>query len=147
MIAARNERQKKLAKKLGRRSKDNFEEGDKVVLQDMASKRWTVKGVIKEGRTSEDGSVRSFVIVKENGRETIRNARHIKFAAIKEKTKVRFAENLIDEIKSDDEAADSEYEANTELADSDSMETDNQNETCDESECMVTDSPLSNSMC
>ena len=73
-----------------------------MVLQDMASKKWTVKGVIKEGRTSEDGSVRLFVIVKENGRETIRNARHMKFAAIKEKTKVIFAENLIDEIKSDD---------------------------------------------
>ena len=56
LIAARNERQKKLAKKLGRRSKDHFEEGDRVVLQDMASKRWTIKGTIKEGRISEDGS-------------------------------------------------------------------------------------------
>ena len=36
LIAGRNERQKKLAEKLGRRSKDHFEEGDKVVLQDMA---------------------------------------------------------------------------------------------------------------
>ena len=71
MIAARNERHKKLAEKLGRRSKDHFEEGDKVVLQDMASKRWTVKGVIKECRTSEDGSVRLFIIVKDNRKETI----------------------------------------------------------------------------
>ena len=112
-----------------------------MVLQDMASMKWSVKGVIKEGRTSEDGSVRSYVIVKENGRETIRNARHIKFSAIKEKTKVRFAENLIDEAKSDDDAADSESEANTESADSDSMETDTQNEASNESECMVIGSP------
>ena len=68
---------------------DHFEEGDKVVLQDMASKRWTVKGVINKGRTSEDGSVRSFIIVKENGQETIRNARHIKFEARKGKNRVR----------------------------------------------------------
>ena len=39
--------------------------------------------------------MRSFIIVKENGRETIRNARHIKFEARKEKTKVRFAEILL----------------------------------------------------
>ena len=55
-----------------------------------------MKGVIKEGRISEDGSVRSFIIVKETERETI-----------------RFAENLTEEIKADDEAADSEYEAST----------------------------------
>ena len=141
LIAARNERQKKLAEKLGRRSKDHFEEGDRVVLQDMATKRWTIKGVIKEGRISEDGSVRSFIIVKENGRETIRNARHIKFEVRNEKTKVRFAENLTDEIKTDDEAADSEYEASTELADSDGMETDTQNESNDELELVTESSP------
>ena len=95
--------------------------------------------MIMEGRTSEDGTVRSYVVKKENGRETIRNARHIKFAAIKENTKVRFAENLIDETKPDDEA-DSEFETNTESAESDSMETDTGNEASNESECMVTES-------
>ena len=107
----------------------------------MASKRWTVKGVIKEGRISEDGSVRSFIIVKENGRETIRNARHIKFASIKEKTKVRFAENLTDEIKTDDEAADSEYKASTEVADSDGTVTNTQNEANDEPELVTENIP------
>ena len=47
LIAARKERQKKLVEKLGRRNKDHFEEGDKVVLQDMSTKRWTTKGTIK----------------------------------------------------------------------------------------------------
>ena len=64
--------------------------------------------MIKEGRTSEDGSVRSFIIVKENGREMIRNARHIKFEARKEKNRARFAENLTEEIETDDETMDSE---------------------------------------
>ena len=92
----------------------------------MASKRWTVKGVIKEGRTSEDGSVRSFIIVKENGKETIRNARHIKFEARKEKNRVRFAENLTGEIgkdsdydsadSSDDASGDREYVSNLDSA-------------------------------
>ena len=111
MIAARNERQKKLAENLGRRSKDHFEEGDRVVLQDMASKSWTVKGVIKEGRTSDDGSVRSFIIVKDNGKETIRNSRHIKFEARKEKNRVRFSENLTEEIGENDVAMDSDYDS------------------------------------
>ena len=83
----------------------------------MASKRWTVKGVIKEGRTSEDGSVRSFIIVKENGKETIRNARHIKFEARKEKNRVRFAENLTEEIGTDDVAMDSEYDSSSDSSD------------------------------
>ena len=51
--------------------------------------------------------MRSFIIVKENGRETIGNARHIKFEARKEKTRVRFAEDFTEEIKTDEEAADS----------------------------------------
>ena len=81
------------------------------MLQDMASKRWTVKGVIKEGRTSEDGSVTSFIIVKENGKETIRNARHIKFEARKEKNRVRFAQNLTEEIGKYDVATDSDLDS------------------------------------
>ena len=71
--------------------------------------------------------MRSFIIVKENGRETIRNARHIKFEARKEKNRVRFADNLTEEIKTDDETADSEYEASTDLADSDDLVTNSQN--------------------
>ena len=100
LIAARGERQRKLAEKLGRRNKDDFQEGDDVVCQDMSTKRWTIKGKITEGRVSEDGSVRSFIIAKENGRTTIRNARHIKFQANKEKNNVYFADDLVEIIDS-----------------------------------------------
>ena len=64
LIASRGERQRKLAEKLGRRNKDDFEEGDDIVCQDMSTKRWTIKGKITEGRVSEDGSVRSLIIAK-----------------------------------------------------------------------------------
>ena len=49
-----------------------------MVLQDVVSLKWRVKGVIIEGRISEDGTVRSYLVKKENGKVTIRSARHIK---------------------------------------------------------------------
>ena len=49
--------------------------------------------------------------MKENGKETIRNARHIKFEARKEKNRVRFAENLTEEIGKDDVGMDSDFDS------------------------------------
>ena len=46
LIAARRERQRKLAAKLGRRSKDNFKLGDNLVRQDVVSLKWRVQGWI-----------------------------------------------------------------------------------------------------
>ena len=81
--------------KLGRRSREHFQ-GGKVVLQDHVSLKWSLKGVIIEGRVSEDGTVRSYVVRKENGRETIRSSRHIKFAARRgETTKQGLLKTLI----------------------------------------------------
>ena len=48
--------------------------------------------------------MRSYLVKKENGRETIRSARHIKFAAIREDAKVMFEDNLVNEAMSDDDA-------------------------------------------
>ena len=140
LIAARRERQRKLAEKLGRRSRDHFEPGDKVVIQDVVSLKWRVKGVIMEGRTSEDGTVRSYLVKKENGKETIRSARHIKFAAIRENTKVRFEENLGNEASDDD--ADSENEARVDTAGKESMDTGSESEArVDTAGSMETESP------
>ena len=103
LIAARAEMQKKMAAKLGRRSKDDFKEGDQVVCQDMTTKKWTIKGKIVEGREAEDGSVRSFIIKTESGRTTIRNSRHIKFQAA---NRVSFSEDLVEcASDSDDDSA------------------------------------------
>ena len=54
---------------------------------------------------------------------------------------MRFAENLTEEIKTDDETADSEYKASTDLADSDDLVTEPKNEVNDEPE-LVTESSI-----
>ena len=103
LIAKRAEMTKKTAEKLGRRSKDDFKEGDKVVCQDMTTMRWTIKGEIVEGREAEDGSARSFIIRTDSGRTTIRNSHHIKFQAA---NRVSFSEDIVEFASdSDDESA------------------------------------------
>ena len=72
----------------------------------MSTKRWTIRGKIVEGREAEDGSVRSFLIKKENGRTTIRNSRHLKFQATKEKYNVSFSDDLVEVIADSDYSAD-----------------------------------------
>ena len=83
----------------------------------MRSLKWVIKGEILEGRTADDGSVRSFVIRTERGRNTIRNSRHIKFQAAK---RVSFSEFASDsgvscsELASDsDDAAETGLETDT----------------------------------
>ena len=67
------------------------------MFQDHVPLKWSLKGVIIEGRESEDGTVRSYVVRKENGRETIRSSRHIKFTARRGETRIRFEENTDNE--------------------------------------------------
>ena len=83
LIAKRSEVQQKVADRLGRRSKDDFHLGDKVLAQNMKTRKWTIRGEVVESRQAEDGSTRSFVIKTESGRCTLRNARHLKFQALK----------------------------------------------------------------
>ena len=73
--------QQKTAERLGRRSKDDFRVGDKVLRQDMKSMNGTIKGEVIESREAEDGSVRSFIVRTEMRRTTLRNSPHIKFQA------------------------------------------------------------------
>ena len=68
---------------MGRRSKDDFHLGDKVLAQNMKTRKWTIRGEVVESRQAEDGSTRSFVIKTESGRCTLRNASHLKFQALK----------------------------------------------------------------
>ena len=44
----------------------------------MVSKQWNCSGTIQESRTSDDGQEVSFVILMENGRETIRHRSHLR---------------------------------------------------------------------
>ena len=74
----------------------------------MSTKKWKVKGKIIEGREAEDGSVRSFVIKKDNGRTTIRNSRHLKFQATKELS-VSFSDDV--EVIADSDDSSEEFSA------------------------------------
>ena len=67
-----------LATSKGRSSPNDFQPGDRVFVQDIASKRWNIPATVKEGRISEDGSIRSFVVERENGVELLRNSRYLK---------------------------------------------------------------------
>ena len=91
MIARRSEAQMKIANRLGRRSKDEFHVGDEVLVQDMKTLKWTIKGTVMEARTAEDGTTRSFFIRTEMGRSTLRNARHMKFQQLSPR-RVTFAD-------------------------------------------------------
>ena len=55
LIAKRSEVQQKVADRLGRRSKDDFKLGDKVLAQNMKTMKWTIRGEVVESREADDG--------------------------------------------------------------------------------------------
>merc|ERR1711954_514179 len=79
IMCIRSEKQLKLAKKQGRRSADEFKEGDSVHIQDMRSGCWNKSGVIEEVRQSDDGQSVSFIIELPDGRKTIHHRGHLRF--------------------------------------------------------------------
>merc|ERR1711954_92546 len=79
IMRIRAEKQLKMAKKQGRRSADEFKEGDSVRTQDMRSGRWDKSGIIEEVRISDDGQSVSFIIGLPDGRKTIRYRSHLRF--------------------------------------------------------------------
>ena len=103
---------------MGRRSRDDFHLGDKVLAQNMKTRKWTIHGEVVESRQADDGSTRSFVIKTESGRCTLRNARHLKFQALKKN--VTFA----DVASESDEQAGLDTDCDG-AATADSLETDN----------------------
>ena len=78
LIINRRDKQAEIALKKGRSCPNDFDIGDRCVVQDVLNKRWNIKGTIKEKRTSEDGSHRSFIVEKDDGTEILRNARFLK---------------------------------------------------------------------
>merc|ERR1711954_93078 len=79
IMRIRAEKQLKIAKKQGRRSADEFKEGESVRIQDMRSGRWNKSGVIEELRRSDDGQSVSFIIGLPDGRKTIHHRSHLRF--------------------------------------------------------------------
>ena len=105
--------QQKTAEKLGRHSKDQFTVGDKVLCQNKKTRKWTIRGEVVESREAEDGSVRSFIIKTQNGRSTLRNARHLKFQVPVKK--VAFAELSNEGEETAEMATDNDVAAGIEL--------------------------------
>ena len=50
-----------------------------MVIQDHLSKRWNIPGVITEKRVAEDGTSKSFLVEKNDGKLVIRNVRFVKY--------------------------------------------------------------------
>ena len=76
-------KQQKIADKLGRQSRDEFKCGDKVVVQDPATRRWTQEGEIGEERISDDGKPVSFLVKFNTNKTGLRHKCHIRHAVKK----------------------------------------------------------------
>ena len=101
LIQKRSEHQMMVAKKLGRRSVDEFKTGDLVVAQNIRTGKWIIRGKVSKARTAEDGTSRSFVIETEAGKTTLRNSRHLRHQT--KKMNVRFSAEV--DSGTDDEAS------------------------------------------
>ena len=102
-----------VAKKLGRRSVDDFKEGDAVVAQNIRTGLWNIRGTLKEGRLADDGTTRSWLVETETGNTTLRNNRHLKHQV---KKNVTFADSDASaDTSADDEESDSDDSLTTNL--------------------------------
>ena len=91
LIRARHQKQERIARKKGRTSRDSFRIGDRVVLQNPLSKRWTDPGEVTLQRTADDGTNQSFEITLDSGQVCLRNKRFMKFETVKSTRQVSFA--------------------------------------------------------
>merc|ERR1712215_314227 len=91
-----------VAKKLGRRSVDEFRVGDAVVAQNIRTGKWNIRGTLKEGRTADDGTTRSWLVETETGSTTWRNNRHLKHQVKKNVTFAEFDTSADEGSDSDD---------------------------------------------
>ena len=67
-----------MARAKGHTSRDVFQVGDKIVVQDPVSRKWKSSGTIEEARKADDGTEHSFKIRLNAGGETLRHKRHIR---------------------------------------------------------------------
>ena len=107
LIERRKARQVSLAMRKGRSAPNDFRVGDRVLIQDISTKKWNIPGSVTECRVSEDNSSRSFMIEKLDGSTIMRNAKFMKheWRSPRRGDHVSFAST--DEELSDDSAADS----------------------------------------
>ena len=68
--------QKRVEKK-GRKPKEIYEIGERVLVQDVASRQWTKEGTVISLRQSQDGTVVSYLL-DINGFETARHRKYMR---------------------------------------------------------------------
>ena len=67
-----------IAQKRGHYNNDTFSPGNRVRVQDPASRKWDILGVITNEIAASDGSTRSYKIETDAGHVLVRNGSHIK---------------------------------------------------------------------
>ena len=78
LIKQRSDKQVRIAQQKGRSSKDQFIPEDRVIIQDMLSKRWTIKGTVKQVRIAQDKSIQSFKTESGDGTLFVKSKSYVK---------------------------------------------------------------------
>ena len=76
-------RKKKALKTLGQKhrryNRDQFSDGERVVIQDPITKRWKKEGVIQSSRPTHTGQgARSYEVLSDDGKTFLRNTRFLR---------------------------------------------------------------------
>ena len=80
LVKTRMKKQIKIAEKKGRTSKDEFKNGDKIVVRDPISQRWCRVCLIIGERDLDNITPVSFIVELESGNRTIRHKSHMRHA-------------------------------------------------------------------
>ena len=67
-----------VATKRGQFNHDFFKSGDRVCIQDPATRRWNILGTVLKKVKADDGSTRSYEITTDIGQELVRNGTHVR---------------------------------------------------------------------
>ena len=69
---------KTLDQKHRRYNRDQFSDGERVIIQDPISKRWTKEGTIQSSRPTHTGQgSRSYEVLSDDGKSYLRNTRFL----------------------------------------------------------------------
>ena len=114
LMAIRAKKQRRVAERTGRKSADEFKVGDHVRVQDVSTKKWNKSGVVQESREADDGQSVSFIILMDNGNESIRHRTHLKHDVTRydraSAIRVRFTE---EDAKTDGKVQDADSDGNS----------------------------------
>ena len=77
-IQRRIQNQFNLAQRRGHFNNDTFSVGNRLRVQDPASRKWNILGVISSEIAADDGLTKLYEVRADSGQELVRNGTHIK---------------------------------------------------------------------